>query len=58
MGYLVVAIIAFIAGIIIACCVSASRMNEEGMRLYNDGYRKGLEDGKKMKTTDLPEVLP
>lgn len=49
MDYVVVAVIAFIAGIIITCCVSGSRMNEEGMMLYNDGYRKGLEDGKRMK---------
>ena len=45
MDYVVVAVIA----ISIMSCVSASRMNNEGMRLYNDGYRKGQEDGKRMK---------
>ena len=49
MDYVVVAVIAFIAGVSIMSCVSASRMNEDGMQRFNDGYRKGLEDGKRMK---------
>lgn len=49
MDYVVVAVIGFIAGVSIMSCVSASKMNSEGMRLFNDGYRKGLEDGKRMK---------
>lgn len=49
MDYLAVAIAGFIAGISIMSCVSASKMNEEGMERFNEGYKKGLEDCKKMK---------
>lgn len=49
MDYLAVAIAWFIAGLSIMSCVCASRMNNEGMERFNEGYKIGLEDGKRMK---------
>lgn len=49
MGYVAVAIAGFIAGLSIMSCVSASKMSNEGMKLFNEGYKIGLEDGKRMK---------
>lgn len=49
MGYVAVAIAGFIAGLSIMSCVCASRMNNEGMERFNEGYKIGLEDGKRMK---------
>lgn len=49
MDYVVVAAIAFIAGVSIMSCVSASKMARESFEQFQRGYKLGLEDGKRMK---------
>lgn len=49
MDYVVVAAIAFIAGVSIMSCVSASKMARESFEQFQRGYELGLEDGKRMK---------
>lgn len=49
MDYVVVAAIAFIAGVSIMRCVSASKMARESFEQFQRGYKLGLEDGKRMK---------
>ena len=45
--------IGFIIGVLIGAGVMAAAaglsMADESMKWHNDGYRKGLEDGKRMK---------
>lgn len=49
MDYVVVTVIAFMAGVSIMSCVSASKMARESFEQFQRGYELGLEDGKRMK---------